>query len=351
MTHRRATGNLRRSGLSQRPRLFSRALAICAFALIVTACGGDGSSERDGDFAAVLRPLDDPFYATMRDGLQTTARRHGVPIAVQAAANLQDTAGQAAALEALANDQADCYVVDPIDQTNLFPSLAQIAQGTPIVNLDSPVDPAVADAMGVRITTYIGTDNVAAGRLAAEAMAGRVPAGARVAVITGISGDAGSVGRTQGFIEGARGRFNVVSTLEADFDPANAYRAAVELIGTKGGVDGIFAVSDEMALGAARAVSSGGRSEKVAVIGMGGIPEALAAVRRGDMSATVAQYPYTIGQLGVEACLAATRGKTVPATVAAPIQLITPENVARAQLSLPRPAEHFEDPLAPLLRS
>jgi len=351
VTHRRATGNFRRSGLVGRPRFLSRALAICAFALVVTACGSNARPGHAGDFAAVIRPVDDPFFATMRDGLEVTARQHRVQMAVQAAADLQDTAGQAAALVALANDQAACYVVNPIDPTNLFPSLAQIAQGTPIVNVDSPVDRGAAQAMGVRITTYIGTDNVAAGRLAAEAMAGRVPSGARVAVITGVSGDAGSTGRTQGFIEGARGRFNVVNAVEADFDPANAYQAAVELINAKGRLDGIFAVSDEMALGVARAASSVGQTGKLAVIGMGGIPEALAAVRRGDMSATVAQYPFTIGQLGVEACIAATRGKTLPATIAAPIRLITPRNVARAQLKLPRPVEHFEDPLAPLLAS
>jgi len=45
----------------------------------------------------------------------------------------------------------------------------------------------------------------------------------------------------------------------------------------------------------------------------------LAAVNSGAISATVAQYPYTIGQLGVEACLAAMRGKSVPANVAARI--------------------------------
>jgi ABC-type sugar transport system substrate-binding protein len=330
-------------------RLAPRILALGALALVVTSCGGHRSSSESENVAAVIKPLDNPFFATMRDGLVSTARRQGTRISVQAAADLQDTAGQASDLESLADDRAACYIVNPIDETNLVSSLGDIAAGTPIVNIDSPVDRAAAKAVGVQITTYIGTDNVLAGRMAADAMAVRVPDGARVAVIAGIPGDAGSAARTQGFMQGARGRFEVIDTVAADFDRTRAHDAAVDLIRGKGRLDGIFAVNDQMALGVADAVSVAGQSEKLAVIGMDGIPEALAAVRRGDLSATVAQYPFTIGQLGVEACLAATRGKTIPATVRAPIQLVTERNVVRAQLHLPRPVERFEDPLASLL--
>jgi len=95
------------------------------------------------------------------------------------------------------------------------------------------------------------------------------------------------------------------------------------------------------------AAAGGGRT--VAVIGMDGTSEALDAVKRGGLSATVAQYPFAIGQLGVEACLATIRGKPVPANILAPVQLVTPENVARAQASFPRPVEPFDDVLAQLL--
>jgi ABC-type sugar transport system substrate-binding protein len=87
----------------------------------------------------------------------------------------------------------------------------------------------------------------------------------------------------------------------------------------------------------------------VAVIGMDGIRDALTAIERGGMAATVAQYPYAIGQLGAEACVAAMRGKTVPARVDAPVQLVTAENVARAQANFPQPVEPFDDPFAALL--
>jgi ribose transport system substrate-binding protein len=61
--------------------------------------------------------------------------------------------------------------------------------------------------------------------------------------------------------------------------------------------------------------------------------------------ATVAQYPYTIGRLGVEACLAATSGAPVPARIDAPVQVVTRGNVERAKAAFPRPVEPFDDPL------
>jgi ABC-type sugar transport system substrate-binding protein len=86
---------------------------------------------------------------------------------------------------------------------------------------------------------------------------------------------------------------------------------------------------------------------RIKVVGFDGIPQALTAIRRGALSATVAQYPFTMGQLAIEACLAALRGDDVPATVKAPVQVVTADNVARARENFPKPVETFDDPLAP----
>ena len=313
---------------------------LAAFAV---GCGDDDRS-RDATLVGVIKGLDNPFFATMRDGMTATARRHAVPLRVAAAADLQDTAGQASDLEALVGRRASCYVVNPISPTNLIQPLADVPKGTPIVNVDSPVDTRAAKAVGIAITTYVGTDNAAAGRLAADTMADLVPRGARVAIVTGIPGDVTSGARARGFQAGAGGRFRVVESIAADFDRERARLAAAALLRRDPRIRGIFAVNDEMALGVAAAV----RGDGVAVIGLDGIRAALDAVASGALAATVAQYPYTIGQLGVEACLAALDGASVPARVDAPVQVVTRANVARAQAAFPQPVEPFADPLARL---
>jgi ABC-type sugar transport system substrate-binding protein len=322
-----------------------RGAALSALlATFAIGCGHEDTT-RNAGVAAVIKGVENPFFAAMRDGLVQTSRRHDSQLRLAAALDLEDTAGQAARLDSLVADPAACYVVNPINRTNLIEALAHIPAGTPIVNIDSPVGKRPADAVGVKITTYIGTDNVAAGRLAADAMATFVHSGARVAVIAGIPGDASSNARIEGFRQAAPGRFDVVETIAADFDSEKARLAADDLLRADSKIEGFFAVNDQMALGVARAVRAAGRKADVAVIGVDGIRQALAAVERGALSATVAQYPFTIGELGVEACLAAIRGTSVPANVDAPIEVVTRENVARAQASFPEPAEPFRSPL------
>jgi ribose transport system substrate-binding protein len=105
-----------------------------------------------------------------------------------------------------------------------------------------------------------------------------------------------------------------------------------------------------MALGVADAVRAAGKADDVAIIGLDGIPEALDAVRRGSMSATVSQYPYVMGQMAVEACVALARGARLPARVDAPIALVTKSNVAAAIATFPKPFRPYSDPLRRLLR-
>jgi ABC-type sugar transport system substrate-binding protein len=335
-------------------------LVPIAAALIAAGCGGESGSGTNGGDAGgrpsagvrvgvVIKGLDNPFFAAMQQGVLAAAHDHGTDVRVSAASGLNDTAGQASKLEALVDDDLSCYVANPITQSNLVQPLSHVPDGTPIVNIDSPVGADEARALGIDISTYIGTDNKAAGRLAAEAMAGLVGDGARVGVIGGISGDATSAARIEGFGTGARGRFTALDPVSADWDERKAMLAAEALLRSEPGIGGFFAANDQMALGIARAVGQAGRRGRVAIVGVDGIRQALRAVRRGAISATVSQYPYTIGRLGVEACLAAASGKTLPARVDAPVQVVTRRNVRRAQARFPEPVEPFASPFARLL--
>ena len=325
------------------------ALLAASLAGLAGGCGAGADRSdpglRDVRLAAVIKALDNPYFATMRSGLVVAARRSHARLDVAAArTGLEDTAGQAAQLESLAADRPRCYVVNPINETNLLPALSRVGGNTPIVNVDSEVGTAAAKAVGVKITTYVGIDNRASGRLAADAMTRLVGRRARVALITGIPGDRGSAVRAAGFAQRARGRFTIVATIAADFERGKARLAAAHALRSDPHIAGFFAVNDVMALGVADAVRAAGRQGAVKVVGFDGIRQALAAVGRGVLSATVAQYPFMIGRLGVEACLAALRGRAVPARVDAPVQVITRENVAQAQASYPNPAGRFADP-------
>ncbi|TIW79869.1 MAG: sugar ABC transporter substrate-binding protein, partial [Mesorhizobium sp.] len=138
--------------------------------LLATQLAAPAQAE-DAKVAAIVKGLDNPFFQTMQKGIEEQAKADGVGVTVQAAANMGDATGQADKLTAMALQDYDCYLVNPISVSNLVQALVPVAQKKkPIVNIDSTIDAEQAKAAGFAVSTYIGTDNVAAGALAGEEM-------------------------------------------------------------------------------------------------------------------------------------------------------------------------------------
>jgi ABC-type sugar transport system substrate-binding protein len=337
------------------------AVSVTAAALALSACGSSGStsagnggsasSSGTAKIAAVIKGLDNPFFQTMEQGIQAQSSSGGVSTTVQAAASITDTTGQADKLTGLAGQDYSCYIVNPISGTNLVQGLAQLAANKKtIVNIDSPVDAKAAKAANAAPATYIGTDNVQAGETAGKAMAQLLPGGGKVAVIGGIAGDVTSGARIEGFTKGAGSGITVVQTVAANWDRQEALTQATNLLRAHPDLKGFFSANDDMGLGIARAIADAGKTGKVEVISVDGIKDALEAVKAGTLSATVAQYPYAIGLMGVEACQAAAKGKTLPTDVKAPVELITKDNAAKAIEVTPKPVAAYDDPFAALVK-
>lgn len=326
-------------------------VASAALALTLAGCGEDpqaGGGGGDGSgssYAAVIKGLDNPFFQQMEQGIDAQAKESDTDVEVQAAQSITDTSGQADRLNAMAQQGYDCYVVNPISGTNLIQGLAQIASnGTPVVNIDSPVEEDAADKAGLKVSTYIGTDNVEAGKMGGEEMAKALGGQGKVALIGGISGDVTSNARLEGFKEGA-GDLDIVQTVAADWDRQTAQTRATDILSANPDLAGFFSANDDMALGIARAVADAGKTGDVAIVGVDGIEDALKAVESGDLTASVAQYPYAIGQMGVQACEMAASGDELPANVTAPVAVVTKDNAQDALKAFPAPFEDFQNPL------
>lgn len=319
--------------------------------LALSACGsdsdvsGDSGSEGGDKVAAVIKGLDNPFFQAMDDGINAQAEEDSVSVTVQAAQSITDTTGQSDKLSALAQQDYDCFVVNPISGSNLVNGLARIAaQDIPIVNIDSPVDADAAAEADVDLTTYIGTDNTEAGGKAGDAMVEAVGSG-EVALIGGISGDVTSGARLDGFTRSVEGTLDIVQTTAADWERQKALTAATTIMQKNPDLKGFFAANDDMGLGIVQAVKNAGKAGEVVVISVDGNEDALEAVKSGDLYATVAQYPYAIGQLGVQACEKAVAGEDVPEEITSPTALVTKDKASDALAEFPAPFESFDNPL------
>jgi len=322
-------------------------LTALATALTLSASLGvaHAASQR---VAAVVKDLDNPFFGAMADGLRAQAKTSDTDLTVQAVQSITNSLEQANKLQALAGQSYGCYVVDPISQTNLVQPLVSVGRkGRPIVNIDNPIGEDAIKAANLPVTSYIGTDNVAAGRLAADAMSDLVPKGSDVAMIGGIPGGATSEARLSGFRQGAKEQgLEVVQTVAAKWKRQRALTKATYILRSRPDVKGFFVANDDMGLGVVRAIANAGRTGEVAVVSIDGIKEALTSIKQGGLSATVSQYPYSMGRMGLEACRAAMTGHSVPRKVDAPVLLVTPKNVDSAIEHFPRPFKPYDDPFA-----
>lgn len=346
-------------GVSSRgPRLSACAVLVVS-AVLLSACGDNssdtgssgGTDGGDVKVAAVIKGLDNPFFQTMQAGIDDQAKTGSVTATVQAAGSITDTTGQADKLTGLAGQDFSCYIVNPISGTNLVQGLAQLAaKKKTIVNIDSPVDATAAKAANAVPATYIGTDNVEAGTIAGKRMAELVPGGGKVAVIGGIAGDVTSGARVEGFGNGIGSGLTVVQTVAANWDRQEALTQATNVLRANPDLKGFFAANDDMGLGIAQALANAGKTGAVKVISVDGNKNAVEAVKAGQLDGTVAQYPYAIGLMGVEACQAAAKGKDLPTNVKSPVQLVTKDNADQALGALPKPFGTYDDPFKALLQ-
>jgi ABC-type sugar transport system substrate-binding protein len=324
----------------------STVLAVgSAIAMALAAVGSLPAAAQDElKIGAALKPLDNTYFGAMAQGAEAAAEEYGVGITVVAATSLTDDAGQASQLASLdASGEYGCYIVNPVSPTNLLQPLTVISEkGQPVMNIDLPIDLDAAAEAGVTVTSYMGSDNVATGAAAGEAMLGLVPEGGKVAAIGGLPADPGSLARIEGFSNAIEGKLDLIQTVASNADRLKAQQDAAAIIVANPDIAGFFTVSGDMSLGIQQAVDEAGLTGKIAVVGIDGTVPQLEQVRDGIQPAAVEQFPFLMGYQAVEACIAAVAGQEVPSSVPTPVLVVTQENAAEALESYPAPPASFD---------
>jgi ribose transport system substrate-binding protein len=306
----------------------------------VAACGRGGQSDGSGSgpskdaprIAIVTRDFTNPYWAALRDGAMAEGKKLGVTVNVQAGQSETDSTGENAKLSALAGQNYNCFGVVPVNATNVITPLVPVAQKKiPILNLDTQIDPSASKQAGVSYASFIGSDNLTAGKQAGEALLKRMGGHGDVAILQGIAGEQNGINRQKGFSDAVAGKLKIVATQPADYDQAKAQTVTEAIL--------------KAHPGAAQAVKNAGLTGKVSIISVDGITAALHAVKAGTLSGTISQYPYAEGQMAVQACVNLVKHKTVPTRIVSPTALIDSGNVDKAIKSFPQPIEPFTNPL------
>ena len=235
-----------------------------------------------------------PFWQTVWDGAESMAGKWLgiINYTVNAPTSEADVDTQIAQLEDAITTGAEALVVAPTDASALNPTFDRAKEaGIPVLIIDS--NTTWPDKL-----TFIGTDNVAGGRLAGEYLCSQVGATGKVAIITGQETAASIADRVKGAQEAfAACGLEVVAKIDGEHSREGGLAAMEDILASNPDVPGVFCINDNEALGAVEALKAAGKLGDVLVVGFDANPDAITSILAGEMSASVAQAPANMGRL------------------------------------------------------
>jgi ribose transport system substrate-binding protein len=274
---------------------------------------------KDMKIGVSISTLNNPFFVTLKNGILKEAKKKGMDVIVVDAQN--DSTKQINNIEDLIQQGVDVLLINPTDSAAISTAVKSANKmGIPVITIDRSADEG-------DVATFVASDNIKGGKMAANYIINKVGEKAKVAELEGQPGASATRERGEGFHSIADKKLDIVARQAADFDRSKGLNVMENILQAQKNIQAVFAHNDEMALGAIEAIKSSGRD--ILVIGFDGNDDAIKAIKKGKLAATVAQQPELIGQKSVQAAIDVLQGKKVEKKIAVPLKLITKENVSK----------------------
>lgn len=218
-------------------------------------------------------------------------------------------------------------VVAPLNDSALrAPVKAAVSAKIPVVVFDS-------DLQGDDHTSFVATDNQAAGKIAGEAMAKALDSKGNIIVLRYQEGSASTQNREKGFLDGVKDKgLTVVSdnqyggaTTESAFQKSETLLIAHKA--QTGAISGVFTPNESTTFGMLQALKKSGVNKKVKLIGFDSSDKLVAALKDGDIDGLVVQNPFNMGYLAVKTMTEHLRGKPVDKRIDTGARLVQKNNL------------------------
>jgi ribose transport system substrate-binding protein len=262
----------------------------------------------------------DAFYITMRKGAQLAADALGVELLFQGAPDFNPTL-QVPVLNAVIARQPDAILIAPTDKQQLIaPLTAAIDAGIPVITVDTFIDDGQyqdGSGPGDYPMSYIASDNVLGGLIAARALALAIGERGKVYVSNVKPGISTTDQREEGFKIGMK-LFANIDVLETQFNDDDANKAAAQLqavYARNQDLAGVFGANLFSAIGAADGVKSLGKSGEIKVVAFDTPTRIVDDIKSGLVDFAIAQHPAEIGYYGVVSAYALLAGQSIPTTI------------------------------------
>jgi erythritol transport system substrate-binding protein len=299
-----------------------------AAAPVLAGCGGEGKAAAGnaaaGPIAIITPSPANVFFKAESDAAAARARELGFEPLVL---SHEDDAAKQDQLVDLAISRGARAIV--LDNAGADASVAAVRKaknaGIPTFLIDREIN-----ATGVA-TAQIVSNNYQCATLGAQEFVRRMGEKGKYVELVGKESDTNAQVRSQAYNEviGQYPQMVQVARQSANWSQTEAFEKMETLLQAHPDVAGVISGNDTMAKGAAAALKAAGKH--LVVVGLDGSPEALDAIKAGEMDATVLQPAVQMARTAVEQAQAYLKdGKTsLPEKQALDCELVTRENAAQ----------------------
>ncbi|HZP20357.1 MAG TPA: substrate-binding domain-containing protein [Bauldia sp.] len=271
-----------------------------------------------------------PFFVHMMNQMKAEAAKLGDITVIESDGQVSSPK-QTADIEAAITQGVDGIVISPNEVDAMAPALQEaVDAGIPVVTIDRRVDKVPG------ILAHVGADNVKGGEAQGNLILKLFPNGATIINLQGQSGASPAIDRNKGLhnvLDKAGDKYKIVFEQTAGFDRAKGLAVTESALASMSTPpDVIVAANDDMILGAIEALKAR-NLDKVVTIGFDALPEALAQIKAGTLTATIEQMPGGQSRGAVDTLVAFLRDGKKPeskVTLLTPIA-ITKDNINDAE--------------------
>lgn len=297
-------------------RLLIKTLALVMAIAITAAFSGCQGNELSGEtrtplIKVIVKKSNHDYWSVVKLGAEAAGKEFGINVEYEGPTDEKDIEGQIKMVQEAIDQNVDAIVLAASDYLKLVDVVEKAASvNIPVIIIDSELKSDM-------VKSFIGTDNVSAGKKLGEALVQKVGEKCSIGIMNFVKGAGSAVQREQGLL-GTLDKYPGVKILDKEYCSSNeslAQQLTEKIIKENPDIDAMVCLNAYATVGTSAAIEKLGLTGKVKVIGFDSIPEEVSYMENGTIQALVIQKPFSMGYLGVKYAYEAIQGKTIPARV------------------------------------
>ena len=301
------------------------AALTAALSLLLCSCTSTSGISAPHTVTLIAKSTQTEFWLSVFAGAEAAATEYNLDLNIVGPDAEEDYETQNQMVDKAVQAGTEALVFSAIHYDNNADAIDAAAQkGVKIVAIDSNVDSQA-------VSTYIGTDNYAAGQMAAQAALARTEGELHVGIINYDISSANGQERERGAVETftRSGRAQVVSVINTLAESHIAQTDTTALLTQHPEINVLLAFNEPTSVGAAKAIENRDAADDIFLVGFDSNVSTVDGLQNGTVDALIVQNPYAMGYLGVESAykLLTGQGKQVDPTVDTSTQIVDRNNL------------------------